>query len=117
MGRRVLGVVITVIAVAVSVVSSMYVFGSTEYIPQDKTFHPTWLSGISFLVAIGAAVMLCWRHSWPVLVTAIAVVPALLLTADSMAALIALAALAAHRRDRMLWAGGALVYLATVLAV
>ena len=34
-----------------------------------------------------------------------------------MAALIALAALAAARRDRLLWLAGALVYVATALAV
>ncbi|WP_020667418.1 sensor histidine kinase [Amycolatopsis nigrescens] len=117
MGRRALGVVSTVIAVAVSVLSSFYVFGSDGYRPSDQTLHPTWLSGLSFLAAIGAAVMLCWRHRWPVLVAGIALVPSLLLTADSMAALIALAALAANRRDRVLWAGTAAVFAATALAV
>jgi len=117
MGRRVLGVVVTVIAVAVSVVSSFYVFGADGYLPADRSLHATWLSGLSFVAAIGAAVMLCWRHQWPELVTGIALVPCLLLTSDSMAALIALAALAAKRRDRVLWAGGALVYAGTALAL
>lgn len=117
MGRRVLGVVVTVIAVAASVVSSFYVFGADGYLPTDRSLHPTVLSTLSFGAAIGAAVMLCWRHRWPVLVLGIALVPSLLLSADALAALIALAALATARRDRLLWLGGALVYAATALAV
>jgi signal transduction histidine kinase len=116
MGRRVLGVVITVIAVAVSVVSSFYVFGADGYVSQERLLNPTVLTGLSFAIAIGAAVMLCWRHEKPELVLGIALVPPLL-ASDSMAALIALAALAAARRDRLLWLGGALTYLVTVAAV
>jgi signal transduction histidine kinase len=117
MGRRVLGVVATVVAVAVSLVSSVYVFGADGHLPGDESLHPSVLSSFSFVAAIAAAVLLCWRHRWPVLVTGIALVPSLVLTADAMAALIALAALAAARRDRMLWLGGALVYAATALAL
>jgi signal transduction histidine kinase len=117
MGRRVRDVVVTVIAVAASLVSSFYVFGADGYLPADRTLHPSVVSTLSFLAAIGAAVMLCWRHRLPVLVTGIALVPPLLLTADALAALIALAALATARRDRLLVAGGALVYVATALAL
>lgn len=116
MGRRVLGVVITVIAVAVSVVSSFYAFGAHGYVPPSRDLNPTVLTVLSFLAAIGAAVMLCWRHQKPELVLGIALVPAFL-ASDSLAALIALAALAAARRDRLLWLAGALTYAATSLAV
>lgn len=116
MGRRVLGVVITVIAVTVSVVSSFYVFGADGYVPPDRLLNPTVLTGLSFVLAIGAAVMLCWRHEKPELVLGIALVPPLL-ASDSMAALIALAAFAAARRDRMLLPASALTYLVTVAAV
>ncbi len=44
-------------------------------------------------------------------------IPSLLLTADAAAALVALAALAAARRDKVLWLGGFLVFAATSLAV
>jgi signal transduction histidine kinase len=116
MGRRVLGVVITVIAVAVSVVSSFYAFGADGYDPDTRALNPTVLTGLSFVAAIGAAVMLCWRHQKPELVLGIALVPPLL-ASDSMAALIALAAFAAARRDRLLWLAGGLTYAATALAV
>ncbi|WP_179956759.1 sensor histidine kinase [Amycolatopsis anabasis] len=117
MGRRVLSVAITVVAVAASVLSSFYVFGAHDYVSGDDRLHLSWLSVLSFLAALDAAALLCWRHRWPVVVTGVAAVPPLLLAADSLAALIALAALAAHRRDRVLWAGGAIVYAATALAV
>jgi signal transduction histidine kinase len=52
-----------------------------------------------------------------VLVIGIALVPPLLLASDSLAALITLAALAAARRDRLLWLAGAVVYAATALAL
>ena len=116
MGRRVLGVVTTVIAVAVSVVSSFYVFGAHGYVPPSRDLNPTVLTVVSFLAAIGAAVMLCWRHQKPELVLGIALVPGFL-ASDSLAALIALAALAAARRDRLLWLAGALTYAATTFAV
>ncbi len=116
MGRRVLGVVITVIAVAVSVVSSFYVFGADGYAPPSRDLHPTVLTVLSFLTAIGAAVMLCWRHQKPELVLGIALVPGFL-ASDSLAALIALAAFAAARRDRLLWLAGTLTYAATACAV
>jgi signal transduction histidine kinase len=116
MGRRVLGVVITVIAVAVSVVSSFYAFGADGYVPPSRDLHPTVLTVLSFLAAIGAAVMLCWRHQKPELVLGIALVPGFL-ASDALAALIALAALAAARRDRLLWLAATLTYTATACAV
>ncbi|MFL6118999.1 sensor histidine kinase [Actinophytocola sp.] len=116
MGKRVLGVVVTVLAVAVSVISSVYVWGADGYSQADKHVHPSALSWLSLVVAVGAAVMLCWRHRWPELVCGIALVPPFLLS-DALAALVALAALAAARRDRVLWLGGALVFAATALAV
>jgi signal transduction histidine kinase len=61
-------------------VSSFYVFGADGYSPADKEPHPSVLSSLAFVAALGAAVMLVWRH-------------------------------------RVLWAGGALVYLATALAL
>lgn len=117
MGRRVLGVVITVIAVAFCLLSSFYVFGATGYRTVDDPLNPTWLSSGSFIVAIGAAVLLVWRHRWPELVTGVALAPALLMTSDAAAALIALAALAYARRGLVLWGGAVLVYAATALAV
>lgn len=116
MGRRALGVMTTVFAVSVSVISSIYVLTAGR--PSiDAPLHPSGLEFLSFVVAIGAGVLLCWRHQWPVLVTGLALVPSLLLMSDAMAALIALAALAAARRDRLLWLGGVLVFAATSLAV
>jgi signal transduction histidine kinase len=117
MERRVLGVVTTVIAVFVSVFSSLYVVTTSGRATLHDPLTPTVLGWLSFVVAVGAAVMLVWRHQWPVLVCGLTLIPALLLTSDSMAALIALAALAAARRDRVLWLGGFLVYAATALAV
>lgn len=117
MGRRVLGVVITVFAVAASVISSIFVFSTQGYLPQTKSFDPTWWSVLGFFTGITAAVMLCWRHRWPELVLGIALVPPLMFRSDALAALIALAALAAHRRDRLLWTGSVLTYLATAWAL
>ncbi len=108
---------LTVFAVAASVVSSVFVFSTQGYLPETKSFDPTWWSILGFFTGIAAAVMLCWRHKWPELVLAIALVPPLLFRSDALAALIALAALAAHRRDRLLWTGSVLVYLATAWAL
>ncbi|MFD9893402.1 sensor histidine kinase [Amycolatopsis sp. NPDC059027] len=117
MARRVLGVVLTVVAVAACVVTGIFVFSTQGYLPDTKTFVPTWWSVLGFLASIGAAVMLCWRHRWPLLVTGIALVPSLVFGFESLAALISLAALAAARRDRLLPLGAALVYAATALAL
>ncbi|HEX6360932.1 sensor histidine kinase [Actinophytocola sp.] len=116
MGRPVLGVVATVFAVFFGVLSSIISFAGESSVPYDEKLHPTLLSGFSFLLGIGAAVMLVWRHRWPELVCGIALVPPLV-ASDAMAALIVLAALAAKRRDHLLWLGSALVYAATAYAV
>jgi signal transduction histidine kinase len=116
MERRVLGVLTTVVAVAISVLSCIVAFGADGSVPYDDELHPTLLSGLSFLLALGASVMLCWRHRWPELVLGIALVPPLM-ASDAMAALIALAALAARRRDYFLWLGTTMVYVVTTLAV
>lgn len=116
MGSRALGVVATVFAVMFSVISSMYVV-STDRANLDAPLHPSGLTWLSFFAGVGAAVMLCWRHRWPELVCGLTLIPSLLLFSDAMAALVALAALAAARRDKVLWLGGFLVYAATSLAV
>ncbi|MCT2583572.1 sensor histidine kinase [Actinophytocola gossypii] len=117
MGRSVRQVVATVFAVAMSVVSSLVVFGMAGFVPGQEGIDATWLSGLSLLAGLAAAVLLCWRHRWPVLVTGIALVAPLLLASDSFAALVALAALAASRRDWLVWLGTGLVFTATALAV
>ncbi|WP_406636481.1 sensor histidine kinase [Amycolatopsis sp. WGS_07] len=117
MGRRVLSVVVTVVAVAASVISSVFVFSTQGYVPASGSFTATWWSVLGFCTGIAAAVMLCWRHQWPELVLAIALVPPLCFRSDALAALIALAALAVRRRDRLLWIGSVPVYVATAWAL
>lgn len=80
MGRRVLSVVNTVFAVAISVLSSMVVIGAASSVPNSTSLDITPIGALSFLAGIGAAVMLVWRHKWPVLVLGIALVPPILLT-------------------------------------
>lgn len=63
---------------------------------------PGWLVAFGVVLGIGAAVALVWRHDHPQLVTGITLVPPVL-AAPSVSALVALAALAAARRDRKLW--------------
>lgn len=116
MGRRALGVVTTVLAVATSLLSTIVVFGSAGMTPYDNELHPTALGFLGFITGIGAAVLLVWRHQWPVLVCGLALVPPLL-GSDALAALIALAAVAAARRDRLLWLATPLVYTATGIAL
>jgi signal transduction histidine kinase len=116
-GRTALRVLTTTGAVALSVLSTIVVFGSASSVPYDQDLHPTALGFLGFITGIGASVLLVWRHQWPVLVCGLALVPPLLLTSDAMAALIALAALGAARRDRMLWLAAPLVYAATALAL
>ncbi|WP_370944619.1 sensor histidine kinase [Amycolatopsis sp. cg5] len=117
MGRRVLRVVLTVLAVVAAVLSSIVMFGSYNWVEADQNFYPDGWSTSSFLLGLVAAVLLCWRHRWPEVITGIALVSPLVLVGDSMAALIGLAALANRRRDRVLWIGTALVYAATLRAV
>jgi signal transduction histidine kinase len=117
MGRRVLSVVNTVFAVAMSVISSMVVLGAASSVPGSTSLDITPVGALSFIAGVGAAVMLVWRHRWPVLVLGVALVPPVLMTSDAMAALIALAALGAARRDHMLWLATPLVFAATSLAL
>lgn len=117
MGRSVRERVATVLAVTASVMSSLVVFSASSQVPGAHELRPDWLAWLSVNAGLAAGVMLCWRHRWPVLVTGIALVPPLLLTSDAFAALVALAALAASRRDKLVWLGTALVFAATALAV
>ncbi|RZQ62210.1 two-component sensor histidine kinase [Amycolatopsis suaedae] len=111
-----LSVLTTVFAVAACVISSFYVFGAHYHVPGGDLVA-TWWTTLTFLASIGAAVMLCWRHRWPTVVLGIALVPSLLMVSDALAALIALAAFAAHRRDWQLVVASLAVYAATALAV
>jgi signal transduction histidine kinase len=117
MGRSVRGVLATVFAVMVSVISNLVVFSAASSVPGVTELRPNWLAWLSVNVGLGAGVMLCWRHRWPVLVTGIALVPPLLLISDAFAALVALAALVASRRDKLVWLGTGVVFAATALAV
>lgn len=112
MGLTAIRVLLNVLVITSSIVSSLIM------VSLDSAVTPTLgLADLGFLAAIGAAVMLVWRHRWPVLVTGIALVPPLLLTSDSLAALIALAALTAAHTGWYRWGGAALVYVATAVAV
>lgn len=115
--RRIRAVVVTVIAVAASVISSLMVLVAEGYVPGQLDIEPGWRAEVGVFVAIGAAVALCWRHQQPIVVTGVAIVPPLLFITDALAALIAMAALAASRRDYVLWLGVAAVYAATAVAV
>lgn len=115
--RRVIAALVTVLAVTASLVSSLGFFGAEGTVPGQDELEPSWYAGLSLFVAMGVAVTLVWRHQYPVIVTGITIVPPLFLLADSLAALIALAALAASRRDRVLWAGTILVFVATAVAL
>ena len=109
MERRALGVLATVFAVTISVIGNIVAFSAASSVSYDKELHPTPLIFVGLLAGIGASTLLVWRHQWPVLVWGIALVPPLV-GSDGMAALIALAALAAARRDRLLWLAGPLVF-------
>src|SRR5437867_764480 len=113
----VLRVVCTVLAVAAGVLSSTVnaALDSTE--PGNPHTVLSALVLVSWFAGIGASVMLAWRHRWPLLVTGIALVPPLLLTGDSMAALIALAALTTQLAGWWRWSASTLVFVATGLAV
>jgi signal transduction histidine kinase len=115
--RRVAAVAVTVLAVACSMLSSMVVFAVDGHVPGQEELEPGWRTIVGLVFALGAAIALCWRHRHPLIVTGIAVVPPLVFVADSLAALIALAALAAARRDRVLWMATSVVYTATAVAL
>lgn len=115
--RSVLGVLVTVLAVGTSVLSSLYVFAAETYVPHSEQLDVTWRPALGLLAALTAGVLLCWRHSRPAVVTGVAVVPPVVFVADALAALISLAALTAHRRDRVGWLGVAAVFVATTVGV
>jgi signal transduction histidine kinase len=107
----------TVLAVAAGVLSSTVNVSLDSAIPGSDATNTTVLGMLGWLAGIGAAVMLVWRHRWPLLVTGIALVPPVLLTGDSMAALIALAALTARYVGWWRWSAATVVAAATGLAV
>ncbi len=115
--RRARVVAVTVLAVSATLISSMMVLTAEGFVPGQQEIEPGWRAGVGFFVAVGAAIALCWRHRNPALVTGIAVLPPLVFITDALAALIAMAALAAGRRDHVLWIGAAGVYAATAVAV
>ncbi|MEV6832691.1 histidine kinase [Amycolatopsis sp. NPDC051102] len=112
-----LRVLYTVLAVAAGVLSSTVNVALDSSVPGSDATNTTVLGMLGWLAGMGAAVMLVWRHRWPLLVTGLALVPPLLLTADSMAALIALAALTARFVGWWRWGAATLVFAATGLAV
>jgi hypothetical protein len=117
MGRSVLGVVCTVLAVAASVVTGIVNVSLEISLPGTDELHVTAAAVLGWLLGIGAAVLLVWRWRRPLVVTGVAVVPPLLLVADSLAALIALAALASRFTGWWRWSAAALVFAATGFAV
>ncbi|WP_199199375.1 sensor histidine kinase [Amycolatopsis sp. CA-128772] len=117
MGRSVLRVLYTVLAVAAGVLSSTVNVALDSSVPGSDATNTTVLGMLGWSAGIGVAVMLVWRHRWPLLVTALALVPPLLLPGDSMAALIALAALTARFVGWWRWSAATLVFAATGLAV
>lgn len=114
--RSAADVAVTVLAVASSAISSVAYFLMDSTVPGAGDYSYSVRAIIGLAIAVGAAAALVWRHQLPMVVTGIAVVPPLLFVADALAALIALAALASHRRDRFLVAGTSLVFAATALA-
>jgi signal transduction histidine kinase len=117
MGRSVLLVVCTVLAVTASVVSSTANLITDASVAGTDDLRPTALMVLSWPVALAAAVMLVWRHRWPAVVTGIALVPPLLMRGDSLAALIALAVLTTYFAGWRRWTATGLVLVATGFAV
>ncbi|WP_208630477.1 sensor histidine kinase [Amycolatopsis kentuckyensis] len=117
MGRSVLGVLCTVLAVAASIVTGIVNVSLELSLPGTDELHVTAAVVLGWFLGLGASIMLVWRWRWPLVVTGIAVVPPLLLVSDSLAALIALAALATRFAGWWRWSAAALVFAATGLAV
>ncbi len=108
---------VTVLAVAAAVFSSLMVLVAAGHVPGSEAVRPDTREVLGVLTALAGAVALIWRHRHPEVVTLAIAIPPLVFVTDSLAALIALAALAARRRDHMLWAVTAVVLLATMVAV
>ncbi|MDT7806090.1 MAG: hypothetical protein QOI78_9523 [Actinomycetota bacterium] len=117
MERSGLRVVCTVFAVIACVLVSTANFVSDASVAGTEDLRPTVLMVLSWPVALAAAVLLVWRHRWPVVVTGVTLLAPLLMRGDSLAALIALAALVAHHTGWRRWTGTALVFTATGFAV
>src|SRR5699024_2404008 len=101
----------TISGVTTSLLLTMAV-GGTIASDTGRALLPGWLS--SFGVALGfvVTVAIIWRHQYPGLLTGFALLPPVL-AGPSLPALIALAALAASRRDRYLWLATGGVFVTT----
>ncbi|MEA5363058.1 histidine kinase [Amycolatopsis sp., V23-08] len=117
MERSGLRVVCTVFAVFACVLVSTGNLVGDASVAGTEDLQPSALMVLSWPVALAAAVLLVWRHRWPVVVTGVALLAPLLMRGDSLAALIALAALTAHHAGWRRWTGTALVLVATGFAV
>lgn len=104
-------------AICACVFSSLMVFVAAGYVPATQSVEPSAREVLGLLAALAAAGALVWRHRHPEIVALAAVAPPLVFVTDSLAALVALAAVAARRRDHVLWAIAAVVFLATLIAV
>lgn len=87
--------------------------GGARLADTGHALLPGWLVAFGVALGIAASVTLVWRHERPELVTGLTLIPPVL-AAPSLSALIALAALAASRRERTLWFGTAGVFAVTV---
>jgi signal transduction histidine kinase len=117
MERSVRGVVCTVLAVFASLVIGFGNLALEISLPGTDDLNPTAPAVLGWLFGVAASVLLVWRHRWPLVVTGIAIVPPLLFHADSLPALIALAALTTRITGWWRWSAATLVLAATGLAV
>lgn len=84
---------------------------------QASETIPDWNSWIGFLLNLGAAATLVWRHRAPTVVLAACVCAPLFFATDATAALIALYALAQSERGARLVAGTIAVYLCSAVSL
>jgi signal transduction histidine kinase len=117
MERSVLGMVSTVFAVIACVIVGFVYMALDISLPDSDELRPSVGAILGWVLGVGATVLLGWRHRWPLVVTGVAIVPPLLLRADSLPALIALAALTTRFTGWRRWGATALVFAATVMAV
>lgn len=98
---------------------SLSVFGSLlgVSLTQASETIPEWNSWVGFLLNLGAAATLVWRHRAPTVVVAACVIAPLFFATDATAALIALYALAQSERGLRLAAGTIAVYLASAVSL